>query len=143
MFPCLPIINDQGYFNMPIEYSYDDEEKEILCLVSGTLTSGEIVEYFGKIISDKRIKDFYEIVNLSEVNDLVVRYSDLGKLRKQSKIWKGNGHKFTFFLTPTETSKGIVDLLTPVLRSADIFTYICSKEDELTNYLSKIKAKCI
>ena len=79
---------------MPIQFQYDKENNMLNLTVRGKLDSKEIVEYFNKLLEGKFLrKGFLEIVDLNEVEDFTLRYSDLEQIDRLTSELNKIGQK--------------------------------------------------
>ena len=116
---------------MPINYKYDLENKLLLTKISGVLTSAEVLSYFTRINQDKVAKfSVNEIVDLNQVDDFILKFSDLKFITRQTEILSENGHEITLMCAYNHLSQDIGKMMRPLFLSIDLLVIFCSSEEE-------------
>jgi len=117
---------------MAINYTYDLENKLLRTKITGVLTSAEVLNYFTEINQDKAAKfATKEIVDLNQVEDLVLTFSDLKSITKQTEILSKNGHEITLMCAYNPLSQDIEKMMRPLFLSIDLLVILCTSEEEL------------
>jgi hypothetical protein len=120
---------------MAISFQYDTNENIVRTQATETVTTNDIIKYGKNIIEDKKITSgFVELVDFALVEDIVVRYSELGPFPSIWEKYKEKGCKATIIFAPTDISFGIFRMLQTVIlmdfeMDEDHFVVVRSKED--------------
>jgi len=116
---------------MPINYKYNLENKLLLTKINGILTSSEVLNYFTKLNQDKIAKfSTHEIVDLNQVDDFILKFSDLKFITRQTEILSKNGHEITLMCAYNPLSQDIAKMMRPLFLSIDLLVIHCSSEEE-------------
>jgi len=116
---------------MAINYKYDLENKLLLTQISGILTSAEVLNYFTELNQDKTAKfATKEIVDLNQIEDFVLTFSDLKFITQQTEILSKNGHEITLICAYNLLSQDIEKMMRPLFLSIDLLVIPCSSEEE-------------
>jgi hypothetical protein len=118
---------------MTLSYRYDPEQNCIYTRASGTVTTGDILQYIEIILEDKRIKrGFIEIVDFEAVEDLVVTYSEINPFPSIWEKYRQQGCKAVIIYAPNDLSFGTFRMLQTVVllsHEEDPFIVVRSKEE--------------
>jgi len=124
---------------MPINFKYDNDTNTLYLKVTGILKSGEIIDYFNKLLNENFLKKgFVEVVDLNETTDFVLRYSDLSIIEVLTKKLNNIGQKATLMCGYDNVSKGISSMMLPLYQRADFNFFVCKSEDDLKNYMASL-----
>jgi len=116
---------------MAITYKYDVQNKLLLTKISGVLTSAEVLNYFTELNQDKVARfATKEIVDLNQITDFVLTFSDLKLITKQTKSLSENGHQLTLMCAYNPLSQDIEKMMRPLFLSIDLLVILCSSEEE-------------
>lgn len=117
---------------MSIEYEYEQESNLIRTAIIGTLTSEDILSYAKGVMTDNEIKaGFIEIVDMNRVTDLLIRYSDILKLKEAFDQWHSNKHSISIFYTPNDLSSGISEFMRPLFYQMGLTVHFCKTKKQV------------
>ena len=124
---------------MTIQYKYDDEHNHVIVTPTCSISSTEIYEYFNQLIHDSSIKSkFLEIVDFNNVEDFILKYSDLEKLEEASKLLVEKGHKTTLICAYSKRSQEIAKMMMPLFQSVKLNLILCQSESKFEMNLRAI-----
>lgn len=124
---------------MAINYKYDMKNKLLLTKISGVLTSTEVLNYFTELNQDKYAKfATKEIVDLNQIVDFVLTFSDLKFITEQTKTLTKNGHQLTLMCAYNPLSQDIEKMMRPLFLSIDLLVILCSSEEEFNRNKSNL-----
>lgn len=110
---------------MPISYEYEKETNVVNIKVTGVLTSGEIVNYFEQLLESNVVREgFIEVVDLNDVEDFVLRYSDLAQIQVLTSEINKIGQKCSLMCAYNELSKGVSSMMLILYQKADFEYYM-------------------
>ena len=89
------------------------------------------MSYFTELNQDKVAKfAVNEIVDLNQVDDFILKFSDLKFITRQTEILSENGHEITLMCAYSQLSQDIGKMMRPLFLSIDLLVIFCSSEEE-------------
>ncbi|PCJ58870.1 MAG: hypothetical protein COA79_12440 [Planctomycetota bacterium] len=121
---------------MPINFQFDQKEDLVRSEARGLLSGTEIIDHLRDVSEERDIQGhFSEIVDMSFVEDLELKYSDSVHLAALVELWQIKGHSLSVFWADNQRAKEITEFMLPLLRKIGINVQICSTEKEAIEFL--------
>lgn len=115
---------------MPITYRYDENTRVVHTRVKGILTSAEIVEHLSAIYADDQVNMRYEIVDLNDISDFEMKYSEFLKVVRLASKLIENGHEGMAFCAYRRKPQAIIRLMLSAFSSLAFSLHVCTSPEE-------------
>jgi len=125
---------------MTVHYEIEEKTNIIRTYVKGILTSADILEHVERLLADEALKDnFIEIVDLSEVVDVSITFSDLSKLKPIFSEWVKRGHSISIFYVPTPLGNEFKVFMSPIFQASGLNIQFCKTKENIEKTLKIIE----
>ena len=126
---------------MTVLHQYDARNNLIKVEVTDILKSGDILKYFSDIIDEETIfPEFIDVVDLSMLEDIEIKWSDLEKIAVLARRFREKGHLSALFLAYSAKAQSAASFLIPIFREFFLDMQVCKKEKDYERMLSILLA---
>ncbi len=120
---------------MAISYRYDIDNNIMWAAVTDTLTTEDMVTHIDRLLDkDVNRQGLIEIIDMDHVEDVMIRYSDLLRIRKTTALLAEQGHRISIFFSGANRGKEILQLMGPIFNQINLIVHICDNRDEALAY---------
>lgn len=118
---------------MTIKAEYDPGTNIFSVQASGKLTSTEIRNHLQDMLANTScLPGFIELVNLDDVEDFALLFSDLDlePINEACEKLLAKGHRAVLVRTYNEKSRRLAEMILPVFRAATLNVHFCNTDEE-------------
>lgn len=136
-------LNKQLYEEiMTIKYEYNKDLNLLSVKVIDIITSGDILGYFNDLLDECAFSPgIIEVVDLNDVSDFILKFSDLEKIKLASEIFVSKGHRATLIYANSVLSKNIANIMMPLFQSVKFPVHLCTTDVEIEKYKNLLLQK--